>query len=135
MNYLEISEKVEKLLLGSSAPVVCTDVSADDFPGVTGERILSFVGEPNVVLAANMPEPLKSMPSYVDKGRGALDHLALVKGSTGAVVYYYDLSGGTSLYDLSNLNCSPDGLLENIKMYVDSWLVPDFVDPSSVVAH
>lgn len=134
MNYSEISEKVEKVFLASNAPVVCTDVSADDFRGSeTGDVIIAAVGEPNIVLAVNMPEQLKSMSSYIAKGKGAaVDHIALVKGSTGAVVYYYDVFGGTGLYHLNKLNCKVDDLLANIKQYCDTWDVPEFVNASPV---
>ena len=134
MNYLEISEKVESVMLASKAPTICTDVSGDDFRGDdTGDTIIAAVGEPNIVLAVNMPEPLKSMSSYIAKGKGAaVDHIALVKGSTGAVVYYYDIFGGTGLYNLNKLNCKVDDLLANIKQYCDTWDVPEFVNASPV---
>lgn len=134
MNYLEISEKVESVMLASKAPTICTDVSGDDLRGdVPGDTILAAVGEPSVMLAVNMPEPLKSMSSYIAKGPvAAVDHIALVKGSTGAVVYYYDIFGGTGLYDLTKLNCKVDDLLANIKQYCDTWDNPDFLNASPV---
>lgn len=134
MDYLEISEKVESVMLASKAPTICTDVTDDDLRGDdTGNTIIAMVGEPSVMFAVNMPEPLKSMSSYIAKGPvAAVDHIALVKGSTGAVVYYYDIFGGTGLYDLSKLSCKVDDLLANIKQYCDTWNNPDFLNASPV---
>lgn len=131
MDYLQLSEKIENMFLASSGQVVGMDVSADDLRGHAS--VLNEIGVPKTCLAMNMPEPLKSMPAYIAKGKGgAVDHISLIKGSTGAVVFYYDIFGGTAIYLLSKLNCMPDDLLASIKEYVDSWDVPEFVNASPV---
>ena len=132
MNYLELSEKIENMFLASNGPVVSIDITADDFDGM--KAVLDAIGDPDISIAVNMPEPLKVDPNYMSLGiGGALDHIALVKGSTGAAVLCHDIFGGTGVYLLDKLSTLPKDLLAFLQQYVDTWDVPEFTDGSVTV--